>query len=124
METHEGRTMGDVENEMRSYMEQNNQTFINQMERSNQALLQALQSMGNLISDNLRGQRTHIRDTSLNHSEINNVSSRVEVSQPIFLPRGELLREEGIEQPLNRTKDIERAYAQLEPHIREVISFR
>ena len=34
--------------------------------------------------------------------------------------------EEGIDQPMTRTEDIARAYAALalEPHIREVISFR
>ena len=50
--------MNDLANEVRSYMEQTNQTnqtLLNQMEKSNQALLQALQNMGNSIN-NLRGQ--------------------------------------------------------------------
>ena len=50
--------MNDLANEVRSYMEQTNQTnqnLLNQMERSNQALLQALQNMGISIN-NLRSQ--------------------------------------------------------------------
>ena len=118
MENQEGRikrtTINYVANEMRSYMEQNNQTLINQMERSSKALVQALQNMGNSISNNLKDQSLYIKDTSSNHSENNNVSSRDEIPHPVFLPRGELLREEeGVEQPINWTKDIARAYAKL-----------
>ena len=50
---------------------------------------------------------------------------QAKIPQPTFLPRGELLREEeGVEHPLNQTKDIARAYAKIEPHIRVVVSFK
>ena len=130
MQTYERRTkttMNDLANEVRSYMEQTNQTnqtLLNQMEKSNQALLQALKNMGNLIN-NLRNQPNLGRQTSSIHSENNNVTSSSSLPQPTFLPRRINLREEeGIEQPLTSTKDIARIYAALEPHIREAVSFR
>ena len=56
METYERRTnkttMNNLANEVRSYMEQNNQTnqnILNQIEKSNQALLNALQNIGKSI---------------------------------------------------------------------------
>lgn len=116
--------MNGLANEMRSYMEQTNQTLISQMEKSNQALLQALQNMGYSIN-NLKGHPTHARDTSSNHFENNNESSTTRIPKTPFLPRGEIPREEeGIEQPMTRTEDLARAYTTLEPHIREVVSFR
>ena len=129
METYERRTnkttMNDLANEVRSYMEQNNQTnqtILSQMEKSNQALLQALQDMGNSIN-NLRGRPK--RETSFTHSKNNNVFSTTGIPQPSFLHRAKLPREEeGIEQPMIRTEDIARAYAALEPNIREVTSFK
>ena len=57
-----------LSNELRNIMEQTNQTLAEQIERSNQALLQALQSMGNSIH-NLKNNNSGGRDISSNHSE-------------------------------------------------------
>ena len=119
--------MNDLANEVRTYMEQThqtNQTILNQMEKSNQVLLQALQNMGNSIN-NLRSQPNIGREINSVHSENNNITSSSSLPQPTFLPRRVNLREEeGVEQPLTSTEDIAKAYAALEPNIREVISFR
>ena len=77
METYERRTnkttMNDLANKVRTYMEQTNQTnqtILNQMEKSNQALLQALQNMGNSIN-NLRNNSSHGKDMSSNEPDVN-----------------------------------------------------
>lgn len=92
------------------------------MKESNQAILQALKSMGNSTN---KGHTTDKRDTSSNHSENNNECSTSRVPQPQFLPHNEPSQEEeGIEQHRISTEDIARAHADLDPHIREVVSFR
>ena len=66
--------MNDLENEVRFYMEkthQTNQNMLNLMEKSNQALLQALQNMGNSIN-NLQNQPNIGRESNSVHSENNN----------------------------------------------------
>lgn len=57
-----------LSNEIRNVMEQKNQTLAEQIEKSNQALLQALQTMGNSIN-NLKKNNFGGRDISSNHSE-------------------------------------------------------
>ena len=79
--------------------------------------------MGKSIN-NLRSQPNIGRETTSVYSENNNVTSSFSLPQPTFLPRRVNLREEGVEQTLTSTEDIARAYAALEPNIREVISFR
>lgn len=109
---------------MRAFMEQTNQSIIGQMEKSNQALLQALQNMENSIS-NHKNNSSNGRDLSSNHSENNSGSSASKVPKPPFLPREDIPREEeGINHPTNSTVDNARAYATLELEIRELITFR
>lgn len=62
------------------------------MERSNKALLQELQNMGNSIN-NLKNNNSGGRDISSNHSK-NNGSSSSQVPKPLFLPREGPLMEE------------------------------
>ena len=71
MKSERKATMHKIANNMRSYMEQTNQGLISQMEKSIQALLQALQTMGDSIN-NLKCFSLHGRDTNSNHSKINN----------------------------------------------------
>ena len=73
-----------ISNELRNIMEQTNQNLVDQIEKSNQALLQALQNMGNSIN-NLRNNNASGRDVSSNHSE-NNEASSSWVPKPPFLP--------------------------------------
>ena len=56
-----------LSNEIRNVMEQTKQTLAEQIEKSNQALLQALQNMGNSIN-NLKNHNSGGRDISSNHS--------------------------------------------------------
>lgn len=111
-----------IANEMRTFMEQTNQTLISQNERiekTNQALLQALQNMGNSING-LKNNSANVRDTSSNHSE-NNGSSTPRVPKPPFLPREEIPRVEEESNPsTNSTEDIARTYVNLEPEIKEL----
>ena len=83
-----------LSNEIRNVMEQKNQTLAKKIERSNQALLQALQNMGNSINN----LKTHIcggRDISSNHSE-NSGASPYQVPKPPLLSReGPPMEEEG-----------------------------
>ena len=110
-----------LSNELRNVMEQTNQTLAEQIERSNQALLQALQNMGNSIN-NLKNNNSGGRDISSNHSE-NNGASSSQVPKPPFLPReGPSMEEEG--QTTNNAIENARAYANLEPKIRELVTFR
>ena len=123
METYERKknkiTMNDLENEIRPYMEQNHQTILNQIEKSNQALLNALQSMGNSIKNN----SSHAKNINSNEPD-SNESSSSKIPRPPFLPREEIPREEEqIDQPSNSIVDNARAYASLEPEIRELITF-
>ena len=117
--------MNDLANELRKYVEQTNQTnqtVLNQMEKLNQALLQALQIMGNSIN-NLRNNSSHGKDMSSNELDVNESSSSRILRLP-FLPREETQREEeGINQPINRIVENARAYANLELEIRELITF-
>ena len=52
-----------LSNEIRNVMEQTNQTLVEQIEKSNQALLQDLQNMGNSIN-NLKTHNSGRRDIS------------------------------------------------------------
>ena len=110
-----------LSNEIRNVMEQTNQTLAKKIEISNQALLQALQNMGNSIN-NLKNHHSGGRDISSNHSE-NNGASPSQVPKPPFLSReGPPGEEEG--QETNTAIENARAYANLEPEIRELVTFR
>ena len=110
-----------LSNEIRNIMEQMNQTLADQIEKSNQALLKALQNMGNSIN-NLKNNNFGGRDISSNHSA-NNGASPPQVPKPTFLPReGPSMEEEG--QTTNTTIENAKAYANLELEIRELITFR
>ena len=74
-----------LSNEIINVMEQTNQTLAEQIERSNQALLQALYNMGNSIN-NLKNHNSGGRDISSNHLE-NNKASSSQVPKPPFLSR-------------------------------------
>ena len=110
-----------LSNEIRNVMEQTNQTLAEKIEKSNQALLQALQNMGNFIN-NLKNHNSGGRDISSNHSK-NNGASPSQIPKPPFLSReGPLGEEEG--QATNISIENARAYANLEPEIRELVTFR
>ena len=81
-----------LSNEIRNVMEHTNQTLVEQIERSNQALLQALQNMGNSIN-NLKNHNSGGKDISSNHSE-NDEASPSQVPKPPFLCREGPSREE------------------------------
>ena len=77
--------------------------------------------MGNSIN-NLRNNSASGRDVSSNHLE-NNGASSSRVPKPPFLPREEPSME-GEGQTTNNAIDNARAYASLEPEIRELVTFR
>ena len=110
-----------LSNETRNVMEHTNQTLAEKIEKSNQALLQALQNMGNSIN-NLKNNNNNTRDISSNHSE-NNGATCSQVPKPPFLPREGPSTEVG-EWTTNTAIENARAYANLEPKIRELITFR
>ena len=109
-----------LSNEIRNFMEHSNQTLAEKIEKSNQALLQALQNMGNSIN-NLKNNNFGGRDMSSNHST-NNGASPSQVPKPPFLPReGPSIEEEG--QTTNTAIENARAYANLKLENRELITF-
>ena len=74
-----------LSNEIRNVMEHTKKTLAEKIEKSNQALLQALQNMGNSIN-NLKNNNFGSRDISSNHSE-NNGARPSQIPKPPFLPR-------------------------------------
>ena len=111
-----------LSNEIRNFMEHTNQTLAEQIEKLNQALLQALQNMGDSINDLKNNNNSGGRDISSNHSE-NNGATCSQVPKPSFLPRESPSTEEG-EWTTNTAIENARTYANLEPEIRELITFR
>lgn len=116
-----------LENELRTFMENNDrktQALIEQNEKTSQALLQALQDM-NTTMNTLRNH-SNGREENSNHSEnTHNTSSSSKIQKPNFLPREENNREEtNTNSSMNNIEEMAVAYTRLGPEVREVVSFR
>ncbi|XP_059066288.1 uncharacterized protein LOC131857619 [Cryptomeria japonica] len=115
-----------LENELRTFMENNDrktQALMEQNEKTSQALLQALQDM-NTTMNTLRNH-SNGREENSNHSEsTHNTSSSSRIQKPNFLPREGNNREETNNSSMNNTEEIAMAYAKLGSEVREIVSFR